>query len=81
MPTTATQPDTMTAAQAPPVDKPKHPLHALTTFELTGFHRQLQNAIAFFDTKDPVPPVRDDLQATLDAVTAEQASRTRIARA
>jgi hypothetical protein len=67
--------------QAPAVDPPKHPLHALTTFELRGFRRQLENAIAFFDTKDPVPAVRDDLKATLDAVTAEQESRTRLAHA
>jgi hypothetical protein len=67
--------------QAPVVDPPKHPVHSLTTFELCGFRRQLENSIAFFDTKDPVPPVRHDLQATLDAVTAEQESRTRIAHA
>jgi hypothetical protein len=74
MPTTTTE-------QAPAVDPPKHPLYALTTFELRDFRRQLENAIAFFDTKNPVPPARDDLQATLDAVTAEQESRTRLAHA
>jgi hypothetical protein len=72
---------TIGQGQAPPVDPPKHPRHALTTFELHGFRRQLENAIAFFGTKDPVPAVRDALQATLDAVTAEQESRTRLARA
>jgi hypothetical protein len=74
-------PATIAPAQAPAVDPPKHPLHALTTFELSGFRRQLENAIAFFDAKDPVPPVRDDLQAALDAVTGEQESRTRIVHA
>ena len=74
MPTTTTE-------QAPAVDQPKHPLHALTTFELRDFRRQLENAIAFFDRQDPVPAVRGDLQATLDAVTAEQESRTRLAHA
>jgi hypothetical protein len=67
--------------QAPPVDKPKHPLHALTTFELRDFRRQLENAIAFFDQQDPVPAVREDLQATLGAVAAEKESRTRLAHA
>jgi hypothetical protein len=67
--------------QAPAVDPPKHPLHALATFELRDFRRQLENAIAFFDQQDPPPVVRDDLQATLDAVTAEQESRTRITHA
>jgi hypothetical protein len=81
MPTTATGPDSMTAVQAPPVDKPKHPLPALTTFELSGFRRQLQDAIAFFDAKDPVPAIRADLQAALDAVIAEQESRQRLTRA
>jgi len=53
MPTTTT---TTTTEQAPAVDQPKHPLHALTTFELRRYRRQLENAITFFDTKDPVPP-------------------------
>jgi hypothetical protein len=68
-----------TAQQPPAVDQPRHPLHALTTFELTGYRRQLESAIAFFEAKDPVPPARDDLQARLDAVLAEEASRRKIA--
>jgi hypothetical protein len=72
---------TTTTGHAPAVDPPKHPLHALTTFELRDFRRQLQKAIASFDRQDPVPAVRGDLQATLDAVAAEQESRTRIAHA
>jgi hypothetical protein len=56
-------------------------VHALATFELRDFRRQLENAIAFFDRQNPVPAVRDDLQASLDAVTAEQESRTRLAHA
>ena len=54
-------------------------MHALTTFELHDYRRQLESAIAFFGTRDPVPPVRADLQATLDAVLAEQEERVRIA--
>jgi len=61
------------------VTPPKHPLHALTTYELRDYRRQLESAIAFFDGKDPVPPARDHLQANLDAVIAEQDSRARLA--
>jgi hypothetical protein len=68
-----------TADTVPAVDQPRHPLHALTTYELDGYRRQLASAIAFFDARDPVPPVRDDLQARLDAVLAEQESRRKIA--
>lgn len=72
---------TIAPGQAPAIDLPKHPLHALATFELRDFRRQLENAIAFFDRQHPVPAARDDLHATLDAVTAEQESRTRLAHA
>jgi hypothetical protein len=61
------------------VEQPKHPLHALTTYELASHRRQLERAIAFFETKDPVPSARDDLQARLDAVIAEQEDRARLA--
>ena len=63
------------------VDQPKHPLRQLTTYELRDLRRQLERAIAFFDTKTPVPPVLGDLQARLDAVLAEQDDRARLARA
>jgi hypothetical protein len=61
------------------VEQPNHPLHALTTYELADQRRQLERAIAFFETKNPVPAARDDLQSRLDAVTAEQDDRTRLA--
>jgi hypothetical protein len=67
------------SADAETVAAPKHPLHALTTFELRDFRRQLESAIAFFEKQDPVPPARDRLQAKLDDVLAEQESRTRLA--
>ncbi len=63
------------------VDPPKHPLPALTTFELRDFRRDLERAIAFFDRQDPVPPARRRLQARLDDVLAEQDERARLARA
>jgi hypothetical protein len=56
-----------------------HPRHALTTYELREYKRQLESAIAFFDRQDPIPPARDRLQASLDAVAAEEADRARIA--
>jgi hypothetical protein len=64
---------------APQVNQPKHPLPAMTTYELRAYRRQIEKAIAFFDAQHPVPPVRDDLQARLDDVMAEQDSRQRIA--
>jgi hypothetical protein len=67
--------------QAPPVDMPKHPLPALTTYELRDYRRQLENAIAFFGQQAPVPAVWGDLQAAFDAVIAEQESRDRLTRA
>jgi len=63
------------------VDQPKHPLDAMTTFELRDYRRQLEGAIAFFDRQEPVPPARRRLQARLDDVTAEQDDRARLARA
>lgn len=63
------------------VEQPKHPLHALATFELKEYCRQLESAIAFFDRQDPVPPARDRLQARLNNVLAEQDERARLARA
>jgi hypothetical protein len=68
----------MTADSAT-VEPPKHPLPAMTTFELRDYRRQLEGAITFFDKQDPVPPARNRLQATLDAVLAEHESRTRAA--
>ena len=64
---------------APRVSQPKHPLHAMTTYELRAYCRQLEDALAFFDAQDPVPAVRDGLQARLVDVMAEHESRKRIA--
>ena len=66
-------------AESATVEPPRHPLHQMTTFELRDYRRQLESAITFFDKQDPVPPARDRLQAKLDAVLAEQESRTRMA--
>jgi hypothetical protein len=66
-------------AESATVEPPKHPLGQMTTFELRDYQRQLEGAIKFYDKLDPVPPARDQLQAKLDAVLAEQQSRTRLA--
>ncbi len=63
------------------VDRPPHPLPALTTFELRVYRRQLEHAIAYFDKQNPVPAVRSRLQARLDDMIVEQDDRARIARA
>ena len=65
--------------QTPTVDQPKHPLHALTTYELANYRRRLKNAIAYMAKQDPVPAIRADMQAALDKVIAEQDDRARIA--
>jgi hypothetical protein len=68
-----------TAAEPGAVEPPKHPMHALTTYELRDYRRQLENAIAFFDRQDPVPPARRRLQARLAAVLTEQDDRKKLA--
>jgi hypothetical protein len=74
-------PATAATQQTPTVDQPKHPLHALTTYELAYYRRRLENAIAFLGKQDPVPAIRADMQAALDRVTAEQEDRKRLASA
>jgi hypothetical protein len=76
MPAAAAQPN-----PGPPgsVDEPKHPLHALTTYELRDYRRRLESAIASFDRQDPVLRMRDRLQGRLDEVRAEQDERARLA--
>ncbi len=61
---------------APPEPQPPHPLHALTSSELTRYRRQLEHAIA---TLNPGAPVQDGLRRKLDQVLAEQNSRAAIA--
>jgi hypothetical protein len=61
------------------VEPPKHPMHALTTYELKDYRRQLETALAALDTSDPAPAARAVLQARLDAVLAEQQDRARLA--
>jgi hypothetical protein len=62
-------------AEPPDVPVPAHPLHALATFELTGYRRDLEHALAALP---PAAPARMILQGKLAEVQAEQDSRTRI---
>lgn len=59
-------------------DPLKHPLHALTTYELNGRRRELERAIKGIAAD---APVQTDLRRDLDAVLAEQEDRARIANA
>jgi hypothetical protein len=61
------------------VDRPKHPLPALATFELSDYRRQLEHAIRLHKTNHPAAPVPDDLRDGLAEVIAEQDDRARIA--
>ena len=72
-------PATAASDQTPSVDQPKHPLHAMTTYELRDYRCDLERTIAFFDKQDPVPPVRANLQAALDRVITEQDDRKKSA--
>jgi len=59
-----------------PVTPPRHPVHALTTYELRDYRRLLEHAIK---TIAPDAPVQAVLRGKLDAVLAEQDDRARIA--
>jgi len=54
------------------VQPPKHPLHALTTYELTDRRRELERAIKGIA---PGAPIQADPRRALDAVIAEQEDR------
>jgi hypothetical protein len=73
----------MTAAPAriTAVEKPKHKLSELTTYELRDHRHALERAIASCGSHDPGLPARTILQGRLNAVIAEQDDRARIARA
>ena len=78
-PPRARQKDLPMPAELPAPVPPDHPLPALTTVGLRDNRRALEHAIARLGQHDPVPPSRGGLQARLDAVLAEQDSRTRLA--
>ena len=67
--------------QLPEVCLPKHPMHALTTYELRDHRRLLERAVAFYEKRHPAAPVLANLRSRLDGVLAEQEDRARMARA
>ena len=66
----------MTSPGPEPVIPPRHPVHALTTYELRDYRRQLEHAIT---ATAPDAPVQAVLRGKLDAVLAEQDDRAKIA--
>jgi hypothetical protein len=58
------------------VEQPAHPLHALTTYELTRYRRELEHAIK---GSAPDTPVQADLRRKLAEVRAQQDERVRLA--
>jgi hypothetical protein len=65
-------------AQPAAVGPPKHPLYALTTYELKDRRRELERAIKGIAAD---ATIQADLRRALDAVIAEQEDRARSARA
>ena len=63
-------------AEPLPIHQPKHPLHALTTYEVRDYRRDLENAIK---TIAPDATIQAELRRRLGAVIAEQESRARLA--
>jgi hypothetical protein len=59
-----------------PVEPPRHPVYALTTYELRDYRRDLERGIKGIS---PDAPVQADLRRKLDAVIAEQEDRVRLA--
>jgi hypothetical protein len=58
------------------VETPKHPVHALTTYELRDYRRALEHAITAI-SRDV--PVQTHLRRKLETVIAEQEDRARLA--
>ena len=65
-------------AEPAAVGPPKHPLYALTTYELKDRRRELERAIKGIAAD---APIQADVRRALDAVMAEQEDRARSARA
>jgi hypothetical protein len=70
---------TVTPGQTPGVQTPRHPIHALATFELADYRRQLEHAIASGEQHHPAAPALAGLRETLAKVIAEQDDRATIA--
>jgi hypothetical protein len=58
------------------VEQPKHPIPALTTYELRDYRRDLERAIKGISSD---APVQADLKRRLDEVIGEQEQRQKAA--
>ena len=58
------------------VQPPEHPMHELTTYELSRYRRELEHALTALPEH---APVRELLHGKLAEVLAEEHSRTKIA--
>ena len=63
-------------AEPGPVAPPRHPLHALTTYELARYRRDLEHALRVLPAQTAI---HEQLRDKLAEVLAEQDSRTKIA--
>jgi hypothetical protein len=68
----------MQPTPAPAVGQPGHPLHALTTYELRDYRRELERAIAYYNKHHRTAPVLADLHGKLREVISEQEDRARV---
>jgi hypothetical protein len=59
------------------VQPPKHPMYALTTYEIRDYRRELEDALKVLPQH---AALRDMLEARLAEVLAEQESRINISR-
>ena len=66
----------MTSPGHPTITQPRHPVAALTTYELRDYRRDFERAIQGIVAD---APVQADLRRKLDAVIAEQEDRARLA--
>jgi hypothetical protein len=60
------------------LDQPKHPMHALTTYELRNYRRDLEHALKALPGH---ATVREQLQQRLTDVLAEEQARTQLQQA
>jgi hypothetical protein len=63
-------------AEAVTVHPPEHPMHALTTYELSRYRRELEHALKELPEH---APVRELLHGKLAEVLEEEDSRAKIA--
>ncbi len=66
------------SAEVVTIEKPKHPLYALTTYEITRYRRELEHALR---TLPGHTEVRALLQQRLADVLAEQEARAQLQQA